>query len=628
MPKEIMMARDACMQATDVRTQEITVKMLKRVITAVLLYAVHLGGYADTVEQSSAFALLGEPKYRAVFHHFDYVNPDAPKGGSITLSALGTFDNFNRYALRGVAAARTERLYDSLFTTSDDEPGSYYPLVALTSRHSPDFSWVEIDMNPRAHFHDGSPMTAADVAFTYNMFMTQGVPQFRLYFKGAIAIAVAPLTVRFEFPQPDKNRMFSLLTLPIMPEKFWKNHNLAEPLAYPPPASGPYRVTAYRTGQYVTYSRVQDYWGADLPVNKGQYNFDKIRYDYYLDDSVALEAFRAGAFDLRIESSPKHWATQYKGGNFTRGYIIKRDQENQSAQNTRWLAFNIQRPLFSDRRVRQALTLAFDFNWMNKALFYNAYQHADSYFQNTEYAAQGKPSPEELVWLTPLKDKVPPEVFGPRYQPPSSDGNGYDREHWLTALKLLEEAGWVLKDQKLVNRQTGKPFTFELLLPSAANSLYVLPFQHNLKKLGITMNIRNIDSAQFNSRLRNRDFDMTATLYQALLYPTDDLQMRWHSQYIDSTYNTSGVRDPAIDSLIDEITRHQGQKAPLLSLGRALDRVLTWNQFMIPMWYSNHDRFAYWNKFAMPAIPPAYSLGFDSWWYDVKQAATLPAERR
>ncbi|MEE3649678.1 extracellular solute-binding protein [Brenneria sp. HEZEL_4_2_4] len=604
--------------------------MLKRVMTAVLLYTLSLGSYAETetIGHSDAFALLGEPKYRADFRHFDYVNPDAPKGGSITLSALGTFDNFNRYALRGVAAVRTERLYDSLFVASDDEPGSYYPLVAQSTRHDANFHWIEVTLNPNARFHDGSPITAADVAFTYNMFMTQGVPQFRLYFKGVTAKAVAPLIVRFDFPVPDKNRMFSLLSLPIMPEKFWKNHNFSEPLSYPPPASGPYRITAYRTGQYVTYSRVKDYWAADLPVNKGQYNFDTIRYDYYLDDSVAMEAFKAGAFDMRVESSPKHWATQYHGGNFERGYILKQDQENQSAQDTRWLAFNIQRPIFSDRRVRQALTLAFDFNWMNKALFYSAYQRADSYFQNTEYAAAGEPGADELAWLTPLKDKLPPEVFGPRYQSPSSDGSGYDRQNWLTALKLLEQAGWELKNQQLVNRHTGKPFTFELLLPSAANSLYVLPFQQNLKKLGINMTVRNIDSAQFTSRLRKRDFDMLPTLYSAVLYPNDDLQIRWHSHYIDSSYNTPGVNDPAVDSLIEAIVAHQGQKAPLLSLGRALDRVLTWNQFMIPMWYSNHDRFAYWNKFAMPAIRPAYSLGFDSWWYDVKHAATLPAERR
>lgn len=602
--------------------------MLKRVATLVLLGSLCLGAYAETIKQSTSFALLGDPKYRDDFQHFDYVNPDAPKGGTITMSALGTYDNFNRFALRGVAAARTERLYDTLFTTSDDEPGSFYPLVATHARYSDDFRWMEVDLNPKATFHDGSPIMASDVAFTFNMFMTQGVPQFRLLYKGTTVKAIGPRRVRLELPTADKEMLLGLLTLPIMPEAFWQNHSLADPLSSPPPASGPYRIGAYRTGQYVTYQRVKDYWGADLPVNRGQNNFDFIRYDYYLDDSVALEAFKAGAFDLRSEGSPKHWATQYEGGNIARGYIVKKDTVNQSAQDTRWLVFNVERPLFQDRRVRQAIGLAFDFNWLNKALYYNAYQRVNSIFQNTEYAAQGQPSAEELVWLEPLRDKIPPEVFGPSFQPPSSDGSGYDRANWLNARTLLEEAGWVLKDQRLVNRQTGEPFTFELLLPSAGNSQYVLPFQQNLKRLGITMSVRFIDSAQFSNRLRKRDYDMTARLYPARVYPDGNLKFAWHSQYIDSTYNTPGVKDPAIDALIEKIDAHQGQKAALLSLGRALDRVITWNQFMVPMWFSNHDRYAYWDKFAMPPTRPAYALGLDTWWYDAQRAETLPPERR
>lgn len=602
--------------------------MLKRVATLALLGSLCWGAFAETIQQNTSFALLGEPKYPDGFAHFGYVNPDAPKGGSITLSALGTYDNFNRFALRGVAAERTERLYDTLFTSSDDEPGSFYPLIALHARHSDDFRWMEVELNPKATFHDGSPILASDVAFTFNMFMTQGVPQFRVVYKGATVKASGLRTVRLEMPEPDKERLLGLLTLPVMPESFWKNHSLADPLSYPPPASGPYRITSYRTGQYVTYQRVKDYWGADLPVNRGLNNFDQIRYDYYLDDSVALEAFKAGAFDLRAESSPKHWATQYEGGNFARGYIVKRDQANQAAQDTRWLVFNIGRPLFQDRRIRQAIALNFDFNWMNKAFYYNAYQRVNSLFQNTEYAAQGTPSPEELKWLEPLRDKIPPEVFGPSFQPPQSDGSGYDRAHWQQALQLLEDAGWELKNQKLVNRKTGQPFTFELLLPSAANVQYVLPFQQNLKRLGIDMKLRLIDSAQFTNRLRARDFDMTARLYPARIYPDGNLKFGWHTKYLDSTYNTAGVSDPAIDALIEQIDAHQGNKAELLALGRALDRVVTWNQFMIPMWFSNHDRYAYWDKFAMPATRPAYTLGLDSWWYDTQRAQSLPPERR
>ncbi|TKI05830.1 extracellular solute-binding protein [Martelella alba] len=586
------------------------------------------GLQAETINEGYAFALLGEPKYASDFTHFDYVNPAAPKGGSVTLAVIGTFDNFNRYALRGTAAARTEQLYDSLFTTSDDEMGSYYPLVADTVRYPTDLKWIEVTLNPRARYHNHQPITARDVVFTFNKFMTEGVPQFRLYYKGVTAKVIAPLTVRFDFPQPDKEKMLGLLSLPILPESFWRHHKLSEPLTAPPPSSGPYRITAWRTGQYVTYSRVKDYWAENLPVNRGRNNFDKIRYDYYLDDNVALEAFKAGAYDLRVEQSPKNWATQYHGGNFDRGYIIKQEIPNNAPVDTNWLAFNIQRPMFADRRVREAISLAFDFEWMNKALFYNGYQRVNSYFINTDYAARGYPDAAELAWLAPLKGQIPPDVFTSIYQPPTSDGSGYDRANLLKALALLKQAGWELRDGKLVNVKTGQPFRFEMMLMSGGNSQYILPFQHNLQRLGIDMTIREVDSAQFINRLRKRDFDMMPASYSAFSYPSGDLQIVWGSAYVDSTYNRPGVKDPAIDRLINEIVRHQGDKPALLSLGRALDRVLTWNYYMIPLWYSPQIRLAYWDKFAMPEIRPTYALGFDTWWYDVNRAANLPAERR
>lgn len=361
------------------------------------------GVQAQAIKESYAFAVLGEPRYAFNFNHFDYVNPAAPKGGQITLSALGTFDNFNRYALRGNPGARTEQLYDTLFTTSDDEPGSYYPLIAESARYADDYSWVEVAINPRARFHDGSPITARDVEFTFQKFMTEGVPQFRLVYKGTTVKAIAPLTVRIELAKPGKEDMLSLFSLPVFPEKYWKDHKLSDPLATPPLASGPYRVTSWKMGQNIVYSRVKDYWAANLPVNRGRWNFDTIRYDYYLDDNVAFEAFKAGAFDLRMENDAKNWATRYTGKNFDKKYIIKDEQKNESAQDTRWLAFNIQRPVFSDRRVREAITLAFDFEWMNKALFYNAWSRTNSYFQNTEYAARNYPDAAELVLLAPMK---------------------------------------------------------------------------------------------------------------------------------------------------------------------------------------------------------------------------------
>ncbi len=601
--------------------------MIMRVVLT-LLALVSLSSQAQTIKESTAFAVIGEPKYAVNFNHYDYVNPAAPKGGNVTLSATGTFDNFNRFALRGVAAARTESLYDTLFVTSDDEPGSYYPLVAENVRYADDFSWAEIAINPRARFHDGTPVSARDVAFTFHKFMTEGVPQFRLVYKGTTVKAIAPLTVRIELPEPNKENMLSLFSLPVMPESFWKNHKLSDPLSTPPLAGGPYRITDWRMGQYVIYSRVKDYWAATLPVNRGRWNFDTIRYDYYLDDNVAFEAFKAGAFDLRVENSAKNWATRYIGKNFAKGYIVKDEHKNEFAQDTRWLAFNIQRPVFSDRRVREAITLAFDFEWMNKALFYGAYSRANSYFQNTEYAARDYPHADELVLLAPMKAELPPEVFTRVFEPPKSDGNGFDRDNLLKASNLLDDAGWVLKNRQRVNVQTGKPLSFELLIASGANDQWVLPFKKNLARLGVTMNIRQVDMAQLTNRKRSRDYDMMQTLWAAQPWPSSDLQISWASGYIDSSYNAPGVKSPVIDALIAKIVAAQGDKNKLLPLGRALDRVLTWNYYMLPMWYMGEDRVARWDKFSLPAVRPVYTLGFDTWWYDVNKAAKLPAERR
>ncbi len=602
--------------------------MFARILTLLSLCLIAAPGLAENIKESYSFAVLGEPKYAINFTHFDYVNPAAPKGGDITLSAIGTFDNFNRYALRGNPGVSTETLYDTLFTNSDDEPGSYYPLVAEMARYPDNFAWAEIEINPQARFHDGTPIKASDVAFTFNKFMTEGVPQFRLVYKGAKVRAIAPLTVRIELATPSKERMLGLFSLPVFPEKFWKNHKLSDPLSAPPLASGPYKITAWRMGQYITYSRVRDYWAANLPVNRGRWNFDSIRYDYYLDDNVAFEAFKAGAFDFRNEVSAKNWATRYTGTNFANHFIVKEEQPNDAAQDARWLAFNIQRPIFEDRKVREAIGLAFDFEWMNKALFYGAYSRANSYFQNTEYAARDYPHADELILLAPMKKDLPPEVFTSIYNPPKSNGNGFDRENLLKAMTLLKEAGWELKDQKLINVKTGKPFTFELLIGATGNTQWVLPFQHNLQRLGITMEIRQVDNSQLTNRMRKRDYDMIPTLYSAMPYPSADVQIAWASEYVDSTYNSPGVKNPVVDELISQIVANQGDKQKLLPLGRALDRVLTWNYYMIPMWYMAADRFAWWNKFSKPAIHPLYATGFDTWWYDVNKAAQLPANRR
>ncbi|WP_276742509.1 extracellular solute-binding protein [Pantoea septica] len=602
--------------------------MLFRLISLLLLMALCAPLRAEVVRESRAFATLGEPKYAPGFSHFDYADPAAPKGGQLTQAVVGTYDNFNRYASRGNPGAGTETLYDRLFTSSDDEPGSYYPLVAESARYADDFRWMEIRLNPRARFHDDTPITASDVAFTFAKFMHEGVPQFRVIYRGATVKALDGQRVRIDLPKPDRDLMLGLLTLPVLSQRDWQNKKFNEPLSAPPLSSGPYRISRYKLGQYIEYSRVKNYWAADLPVNRGRFNFDTLRYDYYLDDNVAFEAFKAGAFDLRQEGSAKKWATQYRGRNFDNQHIVKEITPNQASTNTTWLAINNEKAPFRDRRVRQALTLAFDFEWMNKALFYGVYQRVSSYFQNTEYAAHGLPDAAQQALLAPFKDQLPPELFTTPYAPPRTDGSGYDRANLLKALDLLRQAGWQVKNQQLVNDRTGQPLRIELLLRSGASNDWALPLQHSLSRLGISLTLRVVDASQYLRRLREGDYDMTARVYLAMPIPSSDLQVSWQSDYIDSSWNSARLKDPLVDHFVKAIVAHQGDKAALLPLGQALDRILLWNAYMIPMWYNAEDRTAWWNKFSHPAVKPAFASGLESWWYDVNKAARLPAERR
>ncbi|WP_442797371.1 extracellular solute-binding protein [Pantoea vagans] len=583
---------------------------------------------AVTVLQTFAFTQASEAKYPPGFSHYDYADPRAPKGGSITLAVAGTYDNFNRYASRGNPGINTGTLYDGLYTSSDDEPGSYYPLIAESARYASDFTWIEIRLNPRARYHDGTPVTARDVAFTFQKFMTEGVPQFRVAYRGVTVRALGDLTVRIEAQKPDKDLLLGLLTLPVIPESFWRDKKFNEPLSAPPLSSGPYRITRWKLGQFIEFSRVKDYWAADLPVNRGRFNFDRMRYDYYLDDNVAFEAFKAGAYDWREETSAKKWATQYRGRNFDDGSIVKETAPNEAAIDTRWLAFNNEKPLFRDRRVRQAVSLMFDFEWMNKALYYGAWQRASSYFQNTEYAAHGVPDAQQLALLEPWRAQLPPALFSQPYLPHKTDGSGYDRASLLSAFDLLKQAGWQIKNRRLVNDKTGQPFTVELLLRGGTSTEWALPLQHNLARLGITLNLRQIDSSQYLRRWREGDYDMIATVYGAMPIPTSSLQILWQSDYITSSWNTARVKDPIVDHFVKQIVAHQNDPAALRPLAQALDRVLLWNAYMIPMWYNAEQRLAYWDKFSHPARKPAYSTGLENWWYDTNKAGRLPASKR
>ncbi|WP_392566732.1 extracellular solute-binding protein [Utexia brackfieldae] len=578
---------------------------------------------------SEAFSILGTPKYTADFQHFDYVNPAAPKGGTLRRAIVANFDNFNRFSSRGAPEQNSGELYDTLFTMSEDEDGSYYPLIALSATHPADYQWAEVKLNPAATFNDGVPVTAQDVEFSFHKFMTEGVLQYRTYYQNVTIKALDQETVRIELPEPDREKMIGLLSgLKILPQHFWQYHRLDDPLPFPPLGGAAYRVGDYKLGQYAQYVRVPDYWAKDLPVNVGQNNFDTIRYEYYLDDNVALEAFKAGAYDLRVEAQPKYWFTQYHGDNFDKHYIIKQESPVTAAPDSRWLAFNLQKPIFTDIRVRQAISLAFDFAWLNRTFYYDSFQRPMSYFENTPYAATGLPDQQELELLKPYQGTIPDSVFSSTYQLPPSSGDGFNRENLLKARDLLAQAGWIIQDQQLINQQTKQPFTFELLVYMGASLQYVIPFQQNLKRLGIDMQISAIDYSQLNARLRKRDYDMMPTIYYAYPFPSTSLRIVWGSDYLNSSWNSSGLHNQAIDSLIEQIGENQSHTQQLISLGRALDRVLTHEYAMIPMWYPRYIRYAYWHKISMPAIKPKNTLGIGSWWYDNQKAQTLPSDRR
>ncbi|MDR2792265.1 MAG: extracellular solute-binding protein [Treponema sp.] len=586
-----------------------------------LSYALTLDAQTPKTIVAASIAMHGTPAYHEGFTAFDYVNPRAPKRGSLVLPATGTYDSFHRYALRGYPCAGAEYFYDSLFKMSSDELSSYYPLIAEKIEYAEDYSFIIFYIDGRAKDHGGVPITAEDVAYSFNLFYTKGVPQFRSYYAGIAATVLDTARVRFDIPVPegeekgDKEKMLGLCSLTVFPKRFWEDgHDFSEPLMEPPLGTGPYRVKDYMMGQSITLERVKDYWAAELPVNKGQYNFDTMRYDYYRDLTVAFEAFKAGEYDFYEESSASNWATQYTGKNFDSGRIKKEEVPHEIPQSMQGFVFNMQRPLFQDRRVRKALNYFLDFEWMNKNLFYKQYTRARSYFLNTEYAAHGLPSPKELAILEPIRAMIPPEVFTEAYTPPVTDGTGSIRPQAREAVRLLNEAGWELKAGKLINKATGEPMSFELLIYDSASERVAIPFQRNLAHYGITMRIRTVDTSQYIKRRNSYDFDMIVYGFPVVGYPSADLALLWHSAYIDSSWNRPGVSDPAVDYLIEEIIASQEDEQKLRYLGIALDRVLTWNFYVIPQWYSSSFRLAYVDKFAKPALRPKYDIGLETWW--------------
>jgi len=566
-------------------------------------------------------AMHGKPKYPPNFPHFDYVNPSAPKGDTLRLAVVANgFDTFNPFHLRGVAAAGISGyLYDTLMEPSADEPFSAYGLIAESIETPADRSYVVFNLRPEARFQDGEPITAEDVAFSFNTLVTEGHPFFRNYYADVSNVTVeSPRRVRFDF-DTTKNRELPMILgqLPILPAHYWADREFGDSGLTPPLGSGPYRIAEFDAGRSVTYERVNDYWAKDLGVRKGRFNFNQIRYDYYNDDTVALEAFKAGNFDFRLESSAKNWATSYTGQHFESGEIITETIGHQRPAGMQGFVFNTRKAIFSDPRVRKALTYAFDFEWANRNLFYDQYTRSNSYFANSELASSGLPEGRELEILEPYRDSLPPRVFNQIYQPPVTDGQQGLRANLKIALEELRAAGYSIKNGKMVHSETGETLAFEVLLFQKTFERVVLPFKNNLARLGVDVTVRLVDSNQYVQRVRSFDYDMTTQVFGQSDSPGNEQRDYWHSSNVDvnGSRNYVGVNNPVVDELVAQVIQAPDREE-LVYRTRALDRVLLNEYYVVPHWYLASDRVAYWSYLKHPGHTAKNGIDINDWWVE------------
>ena len=572
-----------------------------------------------------ALSLADAPKYPADFTHLDYVNVDAPKGGTVTFGAIGTFDSFNAYIVKG-SPAGLPGLIETLTTSPDDDTLSEYGLIAESMEVATDKSWIIFNLRPEATWQDGTKITADDVIFSFEALTTKGDPFFRYYYKDVTgAQKLGEQRVKFTFSTSGNRELPAIMgQLPILPKHFWEKRNFEDVLIEPPLGSGPYRLERFDLGRSYAMHRVAEYWGKDLPINKGTSNYDEVRIEYFRDPTVALEAFKSGTIDFRQENRAKDWATAYNIPAVKDGRVIMELVPHRNPSGMQGFVFNIRKPVFADPKVRQALILAFDFEWSNKALFYDQYTRSRSFFQNSEMAATGLPSPEELAILEPLKDQIPREVFTSEYRPPETDGSGNARANLELAGKLLDEAGWSVANGKRV--KDGKEFEFEILLDDPAFERISEPYAQNLRKLGVTATLRRVDDAQYEKRTEEFDFDMISIVIGQSLSPGNEQREFWGSAAADSrgSRNFIGIKDAAIDKLVDLIISAP-TRADLIVRCRALDRVLQWRYYVVPHWHLPAFRIAYWNKFGMPARrpEPLYGMGTAAWWIDPAKVLAL-----
>ena len=598
------------------------------ILRAIAITALAFGMSASAVagERVHGLALHGDLKYGPGFEHFDYADPEALKGGNVRLATIGTFDSLNPFILRGRAASGLRAVFDTLTVNAEDEPFSVYGLVAESIEVAPDNSWVIYRLRPEARFHDGKPMTAADVIFTFRTLRERGHPSYRSYYAMVEdAEALDEHTVRFNFKVADNPELPLIMgQLPVLPEHYWAEREFDRTTLEPPLGSGPYRIADVNPGRSITYERVADYWGKDLPVRKGRYNFDRLRYDYYRDATVALEAFRAGEYDLRQENVARQWATGYDSSALREGRIVMEEIAHSQPQGMQGFAMNTRTPVFADREVRRAMALAFDYEWTNRVMFHDAYTRSNSYFSNSDLAAEGPPTAAERAILEPYREQLPPEVLSEAYQPPVTSGTGHPRENLKKALDILTNAGWELRDGVLHHEETGQPLAFEILLVNPSFERVALPYVRNLKRIGVQARVRTVDTTQYIYRLDHRQFEMTVVVLPQSPSPGNEQRDYWHSESADvsGSRNIMGVQDPVVDALVDQLVR-ASDREELVNITRALDRVLLHGHYVVPNWHVREFRVAYWDKFGRPEVAPDYDLGFDAWWVDPEREQRL-----
>lgn len=605
---------------------------MRRHALAVLLFLLASG--ATQAEPRHGLSAFGDLKYPPDFRHFDYVNPNAPKGGELRGWQLDGFDNLNPLILKGVMARNLSLSFQGLMVRAMDEPDAVYADLARSADLAPDRSSVSFQIDERARWHDGSPVTAEDVVFTFEATKKDGHPLYQLILRDVESVtADGPRGVTFRFAETESRRDLPLIvaTLPILPKAWFKGRDFASPTIEPITGSGPYRIARVDAGRSIVFQRVENWWAKDLPVHRGRYNFAQIREDYYRDRDIAAEAFFAGEYDYREEVIARVWATGYRGKPaFDQGRIKREVLKDETPSGVQAWFLNSRKPHLSDPRVRQALNLAYDYEWANKTLFYDLYKRTRSMFENSDLAATGLPSDAELRLLEPFRAQVPPQVFAEEFQPPRTDGSGNNRANLKQAQALLLQAGWRIENGKLVDTQ-GKPFELEFMLYEPSFQRIINPFARNLERIGITVSIRVVDISAFENRMRSFDFDIMSRRFVQPLTPGVEQRNYWTSRASETvgSFNFSGVRDPAVDDLVEHIVS-AGSRDELRAATRALDRVLMWGWYVIPHWYSGTVKLGYWDRFVRPAVKPAYDVGLvDTWWIDPEKdkALNLPRQR-